>query len=802
MLQQLFGAELDLPVRLAISLIVIAALLGVTILVMRKLSGGMPGRASGRGRAGPRLAIVDAISIDPRRRLVLVRRDDVEHLVLTGGNNDVVVEQNITGSYVAATGLRPAMPMEREAQHGGQAPAARQPIAAPRAESPQLPPAPPRPEALAASAVAAALGAPVDDAQAARYAPPPRPAPEAPPIAPARPTPAPVKAAPAVKELPPAPPRPQQPAPAAPEEPESPPSRLGELTEALARSKAQSATLRKRLPSVPEDRKEAALQSIRRVEHRVDRLQREIERLMEEEEPAAEGAARKEPQRSDDAAQRGLALLLGSDRESRATVAPAQITQDAGKPDSATRAQQNAPAAEKAATEKTAAQKAAAERAAAEKAAVEKAATQKAAAQKAAAERAAAEKAAADKAAAEKAAAQKLAAEKAAAEKAATEKAAAQRAAAERAAVEKAAAEKAAARKAAAERAAAEKAAAEEAAARKAAAERAAAEKAAAEEAAARKDAAERAAAEKAAAEEAAARKAAAERAAAEKAAAEEAAARKAAAERAAAEKAAAEQELADQIAAEMAAALQEHELAAPPAPAEAPPARAPRAPAARTVGGESAHPAPVEPRLREMAQRLDAALSRPSDDSLRLSLSDLLEDIEGTTAEVSVPVEPERPRLPLSPRQPVEPVVPRADPKARSLKPADYARFISDAPTDSAPATESAARTQAKELFADGWMRATRRSEQRTVEPPPAAPEVAANRAARTSEPAAPTKREPLLSARRTEAAPLVNVLPKMEPEVKAPQPEPESPINMDDSFLDEFDAEMATLLGRKPSR
>ncbi|WP_234052282.1 MULTISPECIES: flagellar biosynthetic protein FliO [unclassified Xanthobacter] len=772
MLQQLFGAELDLPVRLAISLIVIAALLGVTILVMRKLSGGMPGRASGRGRAGPRLAIVDAISIDPRRRLVLVRRDDVEHLVLTGGNNDVVVEQNITGSYVAATGLRPAMPMEREAQHGGQAPAARQPIAAPRAESPQLPPTPPRPEALAASAVAAALGAPVDDAQAARYAPPPRPAPEAPPVAPARPTPAPVKAAPAVKELPPAPPRPQQPASAAPEEPESPPSRLGELTEALARSKAQSATLRKRLPSVPEDRKEAALQSIRRVEHRVDRLQREIERLMEEEEPAADGAARKEPQRSDDAAQRGLALLLGSDRESRATAAPAQITQDAGKPDSVTRAQQNAPAAEKAAPEKAAAQKAAAERAAAEKAAAEKAATQKAAAQKAAAERAAAEKAAADKAAAEKAAAQKLAAEKAAAEKAATEKAAAQRAAAERAAVEKAAAEKAAAQKAAAERAAAEKAAAEEAAARKAAAE------------------------------EAAARKAAAERAAAEKAAAEEAAARKAAAERAAAEKAAAEQELADQIAAEMAAALQEHELAAPPAPAEAPPARAPRAPAARTAGGESAHPAPVEPRLREMAQRLDAALSRPSDDSLRLSLSDLLEDIEGTTAEVSVPVEPERPRLPLSPRQPVEPVVPRADPKARSLKPADYARFISDAPTDSAPATESAARTQAKELFADGWMRATRRSEQRTVEPPPAAPEVAANRAARTSEPAAPTKREPLLSARRTEAAPLVNVLPKMEPEVKAPQPEPESPINMDDSFLDEFDAEMATLLGRKPSR
>jgi hypothetical protein len=38
---------------------------------------------------------MDATAVDSHRRLVLVRRDDVEHLILIGGPTDVVVEQNI-----------------------------------------------------------------------------------------------------------------------------------------------------------------------------------------------------------------------------------------------------------------------------------------------------------------------------------------------------------------------------------------------------------------------------------------------------------------------------------------------------------------------------------------------------------------------------------------------------------------------------------------------------------------------------------------------------------------------------------
>jgi hypothetical protein len=55
----------------------------------------------GRNRT-PRLAVLDAAAIDTRRRLVLVRRDDVEHLILIGGPTDVVVETRIASQASTA----------------------------------------------------------------------------------------------------------------------------------------------------------------------------------------------------------------------------------------------------------------------------------------------------------------------------------------------------------------------------------------------------------------------------------------------------------------------------------------------------------------------------------------------------------------------------------------------------------------------------------------------------------------------------------------------------------------------------
>jgi Na+-transporting methylmalonyl-CoA/oxaloacetate decarboxylase gamma subunit len=48
-----------------------------------------------RGGKGARLGISEYHEIDKDRRLVLVRRDDYEHLVLIGGGQDVVIETGI-----------------------------------------------------------------------------------------------------------------------------------------------------------------------------------------------------------------------------------------------------------------------------------------------------------------------------------------------------------------------------------------------------------------------------------------------------------------------------------------------------------------------------------------------------------------------------------------------------------------------------------------------------------------------------------------------------------------------------------
>lgn len=75
-------------------LIVSIALLALVV-VFWLIKGRRPGRPAG-GANVQRLAVVGSTAIDTRRRLVLVRRDDVEHLILIGGPADLVVESAIS----------------------------------------------------------------------------------------------------------------------------------------------------------------------------------------------------------------------------------------------------------------------------------------------------------------------------------------------------------------------------------------------------------------------------------------------------------------------------------------------------------------------------------------------------------------------------------------------------------------------------------------------------------------------------------------------------------------------------------
>ncbi|WP_417624071.1 FliO/MopB family protein [Paremcibacter congregatus] len=48
-----------------------------------------------KGATGKRLNVVEIMPLDARRKLILIRRDDKEHLILLGVEHDVVIEQNI-----------------------------------------------------------------------------------------------------------------------------------------------------------------------------------------------------------------------------------------------------------------------------------------------------------------------------------------------------------------------------------------------------------------------------------------------------------------------------------------------------------------------------------------------------------------------------------------------------------------------------------------------------------------------------------------------------------------------------------
>lgn len=74
--------------------IVVLALIGLATWLVRRFAGNRLGTGANRGRM-PRLAVVDAAAVDGRRRLVLVRRDNIEHLLMIGGPTDIVVEPNI-----------------------------------------------------------------------------------------------------------------------------------------------------------------------------------------------------------------------------------------------------------------------------------------------------------------------------------------------------------------------------------------------------------------------------------------------------------------------------------------------------------------------------------------------------------------------------------------------------------------------------------------------------------------------------------------------------------------------------------
>jgi hypothetical protein len=111
----------------------VIVLLLLVFAILRRVTGGT--FVSGGRNRQVRLSVTDAAAVDNRRRLVLVRRDDVEHLILIGGPSDLVIEQNIRQFAKPQSRVEPAatvVPADAEAK------AEAKPV-----EAPRLPPVAP-----------------------------------------------------------------------------------------------------------------------------------------------------------------------------------------------------------------------------------------------------------------------------------------------------------------------------------------------------------------------------------------------------------------------------------------------------------------------------------------------------------------------------------------------------------------------------------------------------------------------------------------------------------------------------------
>jgi len=131
--------------QFAAALIFVLALIGILFWVLQRI-----GLGGGKNRRGTRLGIVEAAVVDKKRRLVLIRRDSVEHLVMIGGPQDVVVENNIsrrepslsTGKPESRGGVIPELAVravERGTPPAAPEPKRPEPVAAEPAAQPEPP---------------------------------------------------------------------------------------------------------------------------------------------------------------------------------------------------------------------------------------------------------------------------------------------------------------------------------------------------------------------------------------------------------------------------------------------------------------------------------------------------------------------------------------------------------------------------------------------------------------------------------------------------------------------------------------
>jgi len=89
------GIDLNLTdyIKFVFAFVFVLALIALATAAARRFGFGLP--SNPRNATQRRLGIVESLNVDGKRRMVLIRCDDTEHLLLLGATTELVIESSI-----------------------------------------------------------------------------------------------------------------------------------------------------------------------------------------------------------------------------------------------------------------------------------------------------------------------------------------------------------------------------------------------------------------------------------------------------------------------------------------------------------------------------------------------------------------------------------------------------------------------------------------------------------------------------------------------------------------------------------
>ena len=102
--------------KFVFALLFVLGLIAALAVVAKRF--GLGHRGPVRRGGGKRLTIVEAMPLDAKRRVLLIRRDAHEHLLLLGNSGEQVIETGIVEESGAPTRTAPVLALEMGAKGG------------------------------------------------------------------------------------------------------------------------------------------------------------------------------------------------------------------------------------------------------------------------------------------------------------------------------------------------------------------------------------------------------------------------------------------------------------------------------------------------------------------------------------------------------------------------------------------------------------------------------------------------------------------------------------------------------------